>query len=240
MGSLTNILMKCIHFIPPAISLILVGVWLLPQRRSMAALECECARLRSSIAVAEVPSTTTSDSLKIDRKSIDWARLGGQFQSNPELSSGTLTFGLIPDQRDAMRANQCMEAMSIAEIITTLEEIAALELSPKIRENLEWTLLDCMARKDPAAALELLESRGMMKSSLYQHLISKTLMVWAHKDCATAGDWFDKQISAGAFRSKALDGVDSSRYSFETILIRNLLRLLAVSVRCQKTNVVTL
>ena len=39
---------------------------------------------------------------------------------------------------------------------------------PNVRENLEWTLLDSMARKDPAAALGLMESRSMMKSSLYQ------------------------------------------------------------------------
>ena len=122
-----------------------------------------------------------------------------------------------------MRFRQRMDAMSTAEIIAALDEIAALDLPTKVRENLEWTLLDSMARKDPAAALGLLESRGLMKSSLYQYLISTTLQAWAQKDTASAVEWFDEQIAAGTFDSKALNGVSSSRHSLESTFIRILL-----------------
>jgi len=208
--------------IPPAIALILVGAWVVPKRRSIAVLETECARLRNTITAAEAPSTTRPDPLEKRRKIIEWTKLGTQFQSNPMMSGGSIS-GAMPDPREAMRFRQRMAAMSTAEIIAALDEIAALDLPPRVRENLEWTLLDAMARKDPAAALGLLESRGLMKSSLYEYLISYTLQAWAQKDIAAAADWFDEQIAAGTFDSKALDGVSSSRRTLETTFIRILL-----------------
>ncbi len=205
--------------------MILVGSWIVPQRRSMAVLETECARLRSTITAAEAPSSKNPDPLEKRRKIIEWTRLGAQFQSNPMMSSdsGGSIVSAIPDRREAMRFYQRMEAMSTAEIIATLDEIAALDLPPKVRENLEWTFLDAMARKNPAAALGLLESRGMMKSPLYQYLISGTLQAWAHKDPAAAAGWFDQEIAAGTFDSKAINGVSDSRQSLESAFIRILL-----------------
>jgi hypothetical protein len=214
--------MKFTILIPPAVALILVGTWIFPQRFSMVAVEAECARLRSTITAVGSPSTTRPDPLAKRRKIIEWTKLGTQFQSNPMMSSISFS-GALPDQRVAMRFRQRMAAMSAAEIIVAIDEIAALDLPPKVRENLEWTLLDSMARKDPAAALGLLESRGMIKSSLYQYLISGALAAWAHKDPAAAGGWFDEQIAAGTFDSKALNGVSDSRHSLESAFIRILL-----------------
>jgi hypothetical protein len=210
------------NLIPPAVALILVAIWLVPQRRSMAVLESECARLQNTITAAEAPSRTRPDPLEKRRKIIEWTKLGNLFQSNPMMSSISFS-GALPDTREAMRFRQRMDAMSTAEIIATLDEIAALDLPHKVRENLEWTLLDAMARKDPAAALGLIESRGLMKSALYEYLISGTLQVWAQKDTAAAADWFDEQIAAGTFDSKALNGVSSSRQILETAFIRMLL-----------------
>ncbi len=215
--------MKFTILIPPAVALILVGTWLVPQRFSMAAVETECVRLRSTITAAEATSTTRPDPLEKRRKIIEWTKLGTHFQSNPMMSGGSLIIGAMPDPREAMRFHHRMYTMSTAEIIAALDEIAALDLPPRVRENLEWTLLDSMARKDPAAALGLLESRGMIQSSLYQYLISGTLQAWALKDPAAAGTWFDRQIAAGTFDSKALNGVSSSRQSLESAFIRILL-----------------
>jgi hypothetical protein len=215
--------MKPASVIPPVVALILVAGWIVPQRVSMGVVEKEIVRLRRNIAAARPPSSATShDPLEKRRKIIEWTKLGTQFQSNP-MMSGIAIIGAMPDPREAMRFRQRMNAMSTAEIIAALDEIAALDLPHKVRENLEWTLLDCMARKEPAAALGLLESRGLMKSSLYQYLISGTLKAWAHKDPAAAGAWFDRQIAAGTFDSKALDGVSSSRRSLESTFILILL-----------------
>ncbi len=216
--------MKPSSVIPPLVALILVGTWIVPQRFSIAAVETECARLQSTITAAEAPSIMRPDPLETRRKIIEWTKLGTLFQSNPILSGIYLSIGAVPDYREAMRFGQRLEAMSTAEIIAALDEIAALDLPPTVRKNLEWTLINSMSQKDPAAALGLLESRGLVKSSFYEYLISGTLATWAHKDLDAASGWFDKQIAAGTFDSKALNGVSSSRHSLESTFIGILLK----------------
>ena len=152
-----NRVLKPRSFILPAAALLLVGSWIVQQRRWMAAAETECARLRTTLAAAKAESSITPalhDPLEKRRKIIEWTKLGTQFQSNPMMSIGSssLIIGAMPDPREAMRFRQRMDAMSTAEIIATLDEIATLDLPTKVRENLEWTLLDSMARLDPAAA----------------------------------------------------------------------------------------
>ena len=215
--------LKPASFILPAVALLLVGSWVGSQRRSMAAVETECARLRTHIAAVKSPSFTTSrDPLATRRKVIEWTNLAAYFPSNPMMSGGSL-LGALPDQRVAMRFRQRMEAMSAGEIIATLDEIAALDLPADARANLEWTLLDSLARKDPGLALGLMEDRAVLESSLYYNLISDALLVWAKKDAGTAGIWFDRQIAAGKFKSKALNGVSAIRQMFESTLIGILL-----------------
>ncbi len=130
--------------------------------------------------------------------------------------------GAVPDERVALRFRQRMDAMSTRELIATLDEIAALGLPAESRENLEWTLLDSLARKDPVLALGLIKDRGGLNSFLFSHLISDALLRWAKTDSVAAGAWFDQQIAAGEFKAKTLDGV-SSRQMFESSLIGMLL-----------------
>lgn len=219
--------MKPAHFIPPAIALILIGSWVGPQRQSLAAVETECARLRTTIAAANSPSSSAnsapSDPLEKRRKTIEWTKLAAHFPSNPMMSSGQISFGALPDPRVGLRFRQRLEAMSTDEIIATLDEIAALDLPAEARENLEWTLLDALARKDPELGLKLLEDPAMMESYVFRNLIAGALQAWAKQDSAAADAWFNQQIAAGKFTVKSLDGVNHSRQMFESALISILL-----------------
>ena len=217
--------MKPTTVIPPAVALILVGTWVVPQRRSMAVVETECARLRNSIAVGKSQSSETSnlhDPLETRRKIIEWTKLATYFPSNPMLSSGSFS-GTQPDPRVAMRFRQRMEAMSADEIIATLDEIAALDLPPDAHENLEWTLLDALVRKDPELALNRFVDRVGREPFLFNHLLSGALQAWAKMDVDAAVDWFDQQLAAGKLKSIQLDGVNYSRLSAESELINRLL-----------------
>jgi hypothetical protein len=216
--------MKCYSLILPLAALVLVCALLGIQRRSVATLETECARLRTHIATATSPSTATAtphDPLEKRRKVIEWRTIAARFPSNPMLSSGIL-MGAMPDERVALRFRQRMNAMSTRELIATLDEIAALGLPAESRENLEWTLIESVVRKDPALALGLIKDRGGLNSFLFSHLISDALLRWAKKDSVAAGAWFDQQIAAGEFKAKTLDGV-SSRQMFESSLVGMLL-----------------
>lgn len=217
--------MKPASFMLPAVALILVGSWIGPQRRSMAAVETQCTRLRTAIAAAKSPSFVTPaphDLLEKRRKAIEWTNIAMRCPSNPMMSS-RIEIGTLPDPRVTLRFRQRLEAMSADEIIATLDEIAALNLSADARENLERTLLDSLARKDPRLALELMEDRAVTGSFLYSYLISGALQAWAKKDSAAAEAWFDRLIAAGTFKSKALNGVNDSRQIFESAMIEVML-----------------
>lgn len=151
--------MKLSHFTPPAIALILIGSWIGPQRLSIAGVEAECDQMRTTIAAMKSPSPTRQDPLEMRRKVIGWTKLAAHFPSNPMVSSMSFS-GALPDMRVAMRFRQRMEVMSTDEIIATLDEIAALALPAPARENLEWTLLDALARKDPERALDRVIDRA--------------------------------------------------------------------------------
>ena len=216
--------LKATSFILPAIALILAASWVGLQRRSMAAVETECARLRNHIASVRSPSPATStahDPLETRRKVIEWKNIATHFPSNPMMSSGTF-FGALPDQRVAMRFRQRMEAMSADEIIATLDEIAALDLPAEAHENLEWTLLEALVRKDPELALNRFVDRVGKDFFLFRGLLSGALQAWAKKDVDAAVAWFDHQLAAGKFKSTTLDGVSYPRLSAETELISRL------------------
>jgi hypothetical protein len=219
--------MKAKLLIPPAIALILLIGCIGPQRRSMAAVETECARLRAAIAAVKsqsVGGANPHDPLEKRRNAMEWKLFAEQFPGNPRGISLVFT-GVLPDERLALRVRQRMKAMSTAEVIATLDEIAAFDLSVESRANLEWTLFDDFAWRDPATALELMERRGIaVGSDMYWQLSSRALEMWARKDAVAAEAWLDRQIAAGKFKSKALAGGDGFRQeAVESALIRALL-----------------
>ncbi len=218
--------MKPSLVIPPAVALILAGSWIVPQRLSMAVAETECARLRTTLAATSSQSSSAKslsrDPLEARRKVIEWTKLAAHFPSNPRMSSMSFS-GAQPDPRVALRFRQRMHAMSTDEVIATLDEIAILDLPSQDRENLEWTLLEALVRKDPAMALGRMEDPAMMESYVFRNLVSGALQAWAKQDSAAAGAWFDQQIAAGKFTVKSLDGVNHFRQMFESALIGILL-----------------
>ena len=213
--------MKPASFVPPAVALILVGSWVGPQRRSMAALETECERLRTTIAAAKSPSSATatpSDPLEMRRKAIEWRNIAAHF-----MSSGDFSVGAQPDMRVLMRFQQRMETMSADEVIATLDEIAALDLPVESRDNLERMLLSSFARKNPGLVLDQIDRRIGMESYQFGDLVCEALRIWAKKDPAAAGVWLDQQIAGGKFKGKSLSGVSDFRRMSESAIIAILL-----------------
>jgi hypothetical protein len=62
------------------------------------------------------------------------------------------------------------------------------------------------------------EEQGVIRWQL-----SRALGEWAKKDPAAAEAWFDRQIAAGTFESKSLDGKSPQRMQFEGAVIGTLL-----------------
>ena len=211
--------MKPPSLILPVTALILAGCWVGVLRRSKAGLEAECDRLQSQIAAMKAPplaSASPLDPAAKHRKAIEWRRIAGHFQNR--MQSGALL-----DMRVAMRFRQRMEAMDAGEIIATLEEVAVLGLPDEARGDLERTLLESLIQKDPELALERFVDRAGSGEHWLGFLLSGALQAWAARDSEAADAWFDRQIAAGNFESKALDGVSNPRQMFESSIISALL-----------------
>jgi hypothetical protein len=131
--------------------------------------------------------------------------------------------GGMGDMRSMMKFQQRLLTMSKEELVAALDEIAALDLPQKSRDQLEQMLIGPLAQKDPELALtkfidRIQENHGMMGWQL-----ANAMQQWAKKDPSSAIAWFDRQIAAGKFDSKSLDGKSRTRLQFEGNLINLLL-----------------
>jgi hypothetical protein len=176
----------------------------------------------SSDASAESPNTKPADPTKAANAKvpIDWKKLAAQLTEIRQTES-------TGDIRMIVRFQQHLQAMSKQELVAALDEIAALDFPTDTRDMLEYLILGPLVEKDPELALTGIIGRIQDDNiSLNSNLSSKifsTMRKWAEKDPAAASAWFDQQIAAGKFDSKALNGYSQSRVDFEGILIDTLL-----------------
>ena len=217
-------LVKPSLFIPPVAALALAGTWLATQHQSISTLEQQSAALhkaiaaRSSDASAESPNTKPATPTKAAsaKEPIDWKKLAEQFTEISQTES-------TGDIRMIVRFQQRLQAMSKQELVAALDEIAALDFPTETRHMLEYLILGPLVEKDPELALtRFIHRLGDNDSSLTKQL-SHAMQKWAEKDPAAASAWFDQQIAAGKFDSKALNGISQTRIQFEKNLINVLL-----------------
>lgn len=218
--------MKPTLFIPPAIALVAVGGWLANQRQSIESLEKESTLLRLLIAAIHVAGSdpdaakSTSEKGAKDKLRLDWKKIAQQFADGQR-------GGGMGDMRSMIRFQQQMQAMSKEELVAALDEIAGLDLTAEVRETLESTLLGRLIEKDPEFALicfsDRLRSSLQNSSGMLTWQLNEAFQKWADKDLGKATAWFDQQIAASTFDSKALDGKSQSRLQFERSLISRLL-----------------
>ncbi len=125
--------------------------------------------------------------------------------------------------REMMAFQRKLQKMDKEQLIAAFEEIEALDLGDEERLMLEAMLMEPLVQKDPELALTRFADRlGDEKTGMSWQL-ANALGEWAKKDQDAAITWFDKEIAAGTFDSKSLDGKSRIRLSFETNLISKLL-----------------
>ena len=187
------------------------------QRQSISTLEKEVALLENGIAARSSGSSADQvrgefpplDKLAKDKEPIDWKQVAEARRGN--------------DMRMMMRLQKRMLAMSKEELIIALGEIATLDLPPESREMLEQMLFGPLVQKDPELALTQFMDRISDQRGRINWALGSAMQEWAKKDPAAAIKWFDRQIAAGTFDSKSLDGESQSRLQFERSLIGVLL-----------------
>ncbi len=216
--------LKAVHIIPPVAALVLVIAWNSFQMRSISSLEQDAGALREKIFTAlasgNSPTSTASrlgkTTLSSRKQLRDWQGLSAKLL---EMENDRGLSGL----RAGVDFQQELTGMTKEEMIASLDEIAALDLSAEARETLESLLLAPLIREDPQLALERFADRIGGDSSEMGWQLSSALRDWAKMNLAGATAWFDREIAAGRFDSKSLDGRSETRTLFESALMQSLL-----------------
>lgn len=216
--------MKAVHLIAPAIALAIAGGVIGAQRQKISRLETESVFLRKHITAErsriEIQRNTaipvrTAILDSADEK-IDWLEIAGVYA---EMRNG----GGVGNMRKMMSFQTKLQKMDKNQLLAALDQIQALELDEEARRTLESMLVGPLAQKDPELVLNRFSDRLNDETSGMGWQLASALGVWAKKDRAAAIAWFDKEIAAGTFDSKSLDGKSHIRLSFETNLITELI-----------------
>jgi hypothetical protein len=202
---------------PPALALVAVGVWNFAQWRAVAVEAGRVRDLSERVQAARSAPAAVADVRFAKPKAalaegpIDWKRLAAQFKEMEES-------GGMGDIRTMIAFQKRLAAMSRDELVAALEEIASLELDAGQRELLEQMLVSPLIGKDPELALTTFASRIPLDDDGVAWQLSSALAAWAKINPAAASAWFDRQIAAGLFDSKSLDGQSQTRTEFEAAM----------------------
>lgn len=215
---------KPIHFIAPVIALAIAGAILGAQRNSISELEAGSTVLRQHIEAANsrpdsgqpASRSARSNQPGKEKDAIDWKEMAESFGDMQRT-------GGIKDMRKLMSFQRKIQAMDKDGLVAALDQIAALELDDLQKTMLENMVVGLLVQKDPELALARFAHRiGDDRTGMGWQL-ANALGEWAKKDQPAAIAWFDKEIAAGTFDSKSLDGKSQVRMSFEGGLVASLL-----------------
>ena len=213
--------------IPPGVALVAVLVWNISRWRSISSQEEQSRVLRTRVESARSVRTpgnpTAADAGRSSRikipagnEAIDWKNLSARMAEMQES-------GGLGDVRAMVDLQKRLSGMSAEEIIAALDEISALGLDADARKLMEEMLVEPLIERDPELALATFADRVRDDEDGVGWQLSAALGAWAKKDAAAASAWFDRQIAAGLFESKSLDGQSQRRMEFEAALVGVLL-----------------
>lgn len=207
--------LKLQSFIPPAVVLVVFGVWIVNQRQTIATMEQESKLLSGRIATARSTANRPLDSSAAasgkttkSAAQMDWKKIVAQL-ADPQHADG----------RTMLRMQQQVLAMTKEELISALDEVADMQLTDEARQKLEGSLIAQLIDKDPELALNHHLDRLADWQSVFTLQLAQGFQKWAGKDLAQATAWLNQQITAGYFDTKTLDGKSQSWINFEAGLV---------------------
>jgi hypothetical protein len=211
--------LKATHLIMPLAALALVCVWNVAELRSASALGGKVALLRGKITTARQAGISaegmaaSEKSKPASQAAPDWRNLATLLDSDS---------GEKSQLKALLDFEKRLAAMSREELIAALDEIDSLGLSEDQRAELLEKLLGPLIEKDPRYALDRFASE-IEGNETVRAPLAKALRDWAKKDRAAASQWLNKQIDAGNFEAKTLDGKSEARVEFEAAILESLL-----------------
>ena len=207
-------------------ALVVVAVWNVSQWRSIEAEEKRGESLRklvettkssrSKAVTAAASARAARTKSPADKGPMDWKSISAKLKEMED-------DGGVGDIRTMLAYQKRVSEMSKEEILAAMDEISALDLDSDRKAELEEMLVGPLIEKDPQLALEKFADRISLDDDAVGSELSTALGAWAKKDPAAAAAWLDRQIAAGLFESKSLDGLSQQRMAFEAELVGILL-----------------
>jgi hypothetical protein len=221
--------LKVTHLIPPVLALVTVCVWNTVELRTRFTVDQQISVLQGEIATAtasaavhsasRLPLTKTTPAQiapTVAPADIDWQTIPSLMDDSHTASDKAKMLALAAFQKK-------LETMSREEMVTALDNLASLNLSPEERRKLESAILDPLIEKDPEYALARFADRIASDPDGIGWQLGTALREWAKKDLTAASNWLDRQIAEGKFLSKTLDGNSEILGRYEASLMETLL-----------------
>jgi hypothetical protein len=217
--------LKLLHLIPPVVALALVVAWNTAERRAVSSLETESAVLRGKIskALASGSSRTALTAAATNGKTQGASKRPINWKEMAALVAAAQDGGDKAGMRALLDFQQRLSEMSREEMIAALDEIAALGLSDAERLAMEEMIVEALLKQDPQYVLERFVDRIESEPDGIGWQLSTAMGEWAKKDLKAATAWFDRQIAAGKFESRSLDGRSEMRTQFEAALMESMI-----------------
>ncbi|MES2475874.1 MAG: hypothetical protein V4640_08840 [Verrucomicrobiota bacterium] len=215
--------LKIIPFIPPLLALAVIGIWNVRQTQAVHVMEQDNREMRRILREEEGRLVSAPKSSKLGKISaatmsaaIAWKDVAGKI-------SATAPGGEAEKLRAVMDLQQRLKLMTRDELIAALDEIDLLELSPAERAEMVSMIVAELAKKDTPYALDRFVDQIEADPDGIGWQLGDAFGEWAKNDPAAATAWFDRQIAAGKFESRSLDGRSEMRAMFEAGILPELL-----------------
>lgn len=206
--------MKTSRWILPLLTAIAVGVWITSREREISAVESGISVLRERVHQAKIDADAEA------RRNPDGGRFSkdGRRPINWKEIAGKLGTGDGPDEmRMMVRMQRLLHGLTAEELCGELEKLATADMDQRARRKFESMIFSALVEKDPKLALEHAGDRLADEDDSRQ--FSRAFGKWAESDPAAASAWLDKQITAGVFAGKSLDGSNRIYTQYESGLI---------------------
>ena len=215
--------MKLNPWIFPVLALLFVGAWVVTRKNSATTLEREILLISARISQARSVVDAGGKSFEAEKEArkekerrIDWKELAGKI--------GQSGNGSMPDMRAMMHVQRLLLDLSAEELGAQLDQIAGLDLDDAAKKQLQGMIIGILSDKAPQMVME--RFAGQLSDDALGHTWQLGIAMgrWADKDPAAAAAWLDKQIAAGHFESKSLNGKNGILVRYEASLVTALLK----------------
>jgi len=226
--------MKIIHYVPPAVVLVIAAAWLSNLRSSSAALDQENRSLQAKIAESRSTPAFRNAPLRAPTIEANPTRVEKAPQKQPKPSADWVSVSrdwqklvrFINDEANHRytaawkRLEKLASEMSADELVKAYTELAALAVHAPLREDLEWVMLKELETTNPEFAFSQYIAKYQSEGKAPARI--GTFNQWLARDPVAATTWYESQLASGVFYTR-LGGKSPVLLPFESAFILSLI-----------------